>query len=44
MHNDIAKLIKPYLDAGAKLRPGKKHNVLILPGGRRTGIPKTPSD
>lgn len=44
MHTDIAKLIKPYLDAGAKLRPGKKHNVLILPGGRRTGIPKTPSD
>lgn len=44
MHNDITQLIAPYIAAGATLRPGKKHDVLILPGGRRTGIPKSPSD
>lgn len=44
MHKEIARVVGPYLAAGATLRPGKKHDVLILPGGRRTGIPKTPSD
>ncbi|PRP69666.1 hypothetical protein BUE93_15695 [Chromobacterium amazonense] len=44
MPKEIEALIAPILAAGGALRPGRKHSVLILPNGRRTGIPSTPSD
>lgn len=44
MTKEIAALIAPILAAGGGLRTGGKHRVLILPNGRRTGIPTSPSD
>ncbi|MEN7429682.1 phosphoribosylglycinamide formyltransferase [Chromobacterium sp. TRC.1.1.SA] len=44
MTKDIAALIAPILAAGGALRTGRKHPVLIMPNGRRTGIPVNPSD
>lgn len=44
MTKDIAALIAPILAAGGTLRTGRKHPVLIMPNGRRTGIPVSPSD
>ncbi|WP_440030477.1 phosphoribosylglycinamide formyltransferase [Chromobacterium amazonense] len=44
MKKEFAALVAPILAAGGTLRPGRKHRVLILPNGRRTGIPTSPSD
>ncbi|POB00129.1 phosphoribosylglycinamide formyltransferase [Chromobacterium sinusclupearum] len=44
MNKEVMALIAPILATGGLLRPGRKHAVLILPNGRRTGIPTSPSD
>lgn len=43
MSKEIAKLLRPYIKAGAIFRTGRKHNKLTV-GGRTIPIPKTPSD
>ncbi|OQS45843.1 hypothetical protein B0T49_20785 [Chromobacterium violaceum] len=44
MPKEITSIIAPYIKAGAILKPGGKHSILILPNKRRTGIPRTIGD
>lgn len=40
----INSIVKSKLNAGWKIRKGKKHDILIAPNSRKLVIPSTPGD